>query len=112
MPKEYIYSGRDNIASVTFTQDGSALNLTNTTRVLVQFEGTGVVADTDVSTPLVSWASGAAGTLQFKLGGLGLPVGEYKATIIVFDGVFTNGQVLTHMNAPDSADVLKFQVLN
>lgn len=112
MPRELVCNLRDNYAKVKFLVDESPLNLSNTTRVLVQFDGVVTVADTDVDPALVAWDEGAAGVLKFKLGFLGLPVGDYKATVVVFDSVNTNGQAIVHKDNPISKELLRFQVVN
>lgn len=112
MAREYIYLGRDNKAIIKFLQDEAPLNLAATSRVVVEFSGTTITADTNVNSQLVDWSEGAGGVLKFKFGGLPLPPGEdYPATVVVYDAVNLQGQVLVHKDSIEGQDILKFRVV-
>lgn len=92
---EYVYKSRDNINIVNFSDQDGIIDFSAATRMLVQFDGSTVVADTDVDPTLIDFSLGS-GDVSFKFGGLSVDVGEYPASVIVFDGSHPNGQTLVH----------------
>ena len=93
MNTELVFLGRDNVNELAVTEDGQPIDFTSATRMLLKFEGSGVVADSDVSSEFISWA---ADTITLKLGSLAIVPSKYPGTLIVFDADHPNGQVLFH----------------
>lgn len=94
MISEQVYLGRDNVNELTITEDGAPLNLSGATRMLLQFEGSDVVADSLTSNEYINWTDG--GTITLKLGELPIAPSKYPATLIVYDADHDDGQVLFH----------------
>lgn len=93
---EVVYNDTDDSNPVTFYEDGVAIDLSNTTRVVVKLEGLSDI-DTDVTSTAVDFTTDSAdGTLIFNFNDLGIDPGKYLSTTIVYDASHADGQVLTH----------------
>lgn len=70
----------------------SELDFRDISRMVASFEGTAIVADTDVDPALVSWS--IDGIIELNVGGLGVPAGLRRLTLKAYDGGHPSGQVL------------------
>lgn len=93
--KEIVYKGRNNPNSVTFEQDGVEIDFSAATRMLVDFEGISTSADTADNAGLIDYSQGS-GLVEFNFNGLDIPAGLYRASVVVFDALHTDGQVLVY----------------
>lgn len=96
---EIVYSGHDNKASIVVSQDGVPMDFAAVTRMTLALRGLGVVADTDIDSDLIVWSVGG-GAIEFDLGGIDVAAGLYQATLVAYDPLHTNGQVLADPAAP------------
>ena len=95
---EVVYKGRDNPNAVTFKEDDVVIDFSAATRMVLSFKGSDVVADTDVDSTLIDWSSGA-GVVVFNLNDLVVTTSrQLPSTLIVYDPLHTNGQVLAFMD--------------
>ena len=101
------YKGRDNPNSVIFKEDGVAIPFDAATRIVCSFYGSAVVADSDAEPGLFDWSQGG-GAIEFSFNDLSVGEGTYAATLIVYDALHTDGQVLTHHTSKD----LMFRFVN
>lgn len=103
---ETVYKGSDNPNTVTFKEDGVAIDFSAATRMTLELSGLGVVADSNDNADLFDWSQGN-GVVEFNLNDLDLTEDFYPATVKVYDALHTDGQVLVHM---DTAE-LQFRVV-
>ena len=92
---EIVYLGRDNRNTIQVRQNNVPLDFAAVTRMVLYLEGWSGTADSGVDAALIDWSQGG-GLVSFALGGLDIPVGEYQASLVAFDALHPNGQVLTH----------------
>jgi hypothetical protein len=88
--KEIVYKGHNNTNTIVVKKNGTPLPFTDVTRMVCEFSGTDVVADTQADSSLIDWSQGG-GKLVFNLGGLSVPAGEREATLIVYETAHPNG---------------------
>lgn len=93
--KEVVYKGRDNPNTVIVKMDGSAMDFAAVTRMVCEFKGTDVVADTSEDSSLIDWSQGG-GVIVFNLNDLAVPAGLRAATLIVYDPNHQDGQTIIH----------------
>lgn len=93
MITEMVFLGRDNENELIIEQDGQAIDLTGVTRILLSFEGSEVVVDS-LTFAGIEWTSD--GHVKLRLGSLDIAPSKYPATLIAFDPVHDDGQVLFH----------------
>lgn len=101
---ETVYLGRDNPNFATFFLDGELIDFSPVTRFVCGFAGSDVVVDTATMPGLIR-ATEKVGQLRFFFTELAIDPSLYGATIVVFDDLHPDGQVL--ICAPD--DKLKFR---
>lgn len=94
MITEMVYLGRDNVNQLTFTEDSAAINFAGATRMVLEFDGSDVVADSALSNEYINWDTN--GNVTLKLGELPIAPSKYPATLIVYDADHDDGQVLFH----------------
>ena len=92
---EIVYRGHDNRASITVLMDGAPMDFSAVTRMTLELQGQGVVADSDVDGGLIDWSAGA-GLIEFDLGDLSLPCGLHRAILVAYDPLHPDGQVIAH----------------
>jgi hypothetical protein len=93
---ETVYKNRDNPNTVTFKEDGAAIDFSAATRMVLSFKGSAVVADTSVDGSLIDWSQGN-GVVEFNINDIGITGGcSYSATLVVYDPAHTDGQVIVH----------------
>ncbi len=109
---EIVYKGSDNPNTVTFKEDGAAIDFSAATRMTLELSGLGVVADSAVDAALMTWAlsfdkqgnpiNDANGDqyweVEFNLNDLDIAPDTYRATVKVYDPLHTDGQVVVHMD--------------
>jgi len=88
---EIVYDTRNNVALVAFKEGATAIDFASATRFILVL-GSNIV-DTAITATAIT-ATATTGELKFDLGQLSLPVGNYAATLTVFDPVHPQGQVL------------------
>lgn len=93
MISELIYLGRDNENELIIQQDGNPVDLSGVTRMLLQFEGSAVVVDS-LTFDGIDWTSD--GLVKLRLGMLPIKPSKYMATLIAFDPIHDDGQVIFH----------------
>jgi len=94
MITEMVYLGADNINELLISEDGQAVDFSGATRMLLKFEGSETVVDSQLSNEFITWDS--VGRVILKLGELDIAPSKYPATLIVFDADHDDGQVLFH----------------
>jgi hypothetical protein len=92
---EVVYKGRDNPNSITVEQDGLPLDFSAVTRMTCAFTGSATVADSDENSSLFDWDQGG-GKIEFNFNDLDIPAGNRHATLIAYDPVHPDGQVIAH----------------
>jgi len=92
--KATIYTGRNNTFTVEFQDDGAVVNLAAMTKVQVNVAGESYNSVDHAG--LFDVSDVANGRITFDLGGQNIVEAEYNASIILFDGVNTNGIVWVH----------------
>lgn len=97
---EIVYKGSDNPNTVTFKEDGVAIDFSAATRMTLELSGLGVVADSNDNADLFDWSQGS-GVVEFNLNDLDLAEDFYPATVRVYDAQRTDGQVLVHMDTAE-----------
>lgn len=94
MITERVFLGRDNVNVLTITEDDTAVDFGGATRMLLEFDGSDVVADSLLSNDYINWD--AEGNITLKLGELPIEPSKYPATLTVFDPEHDDGQVVFH----------------
>jgi hypothetical protein len=92
---EIVYRGHDNKASITVSMDGEPMDFSAVTRMTLELQGQGVVADSDVDAGLIDWSAGD-GLVEFDLGAIDLARGSYEAILVAYDNAHQAGQVIAH----------------
>ena len=93
MITEMVYLGRDNVNALLVSEDGQATDLDGVTRIVMNFEGSGVQIDSNLSNEYISWSGN---TIELRLGSLDIPPGKYPTTLVAYDADHDDGQVLFH----------------
>lgn len=94
MITELVYLSRDNINELTIAEDGEAVDFSGATRMVLSFDGSGVVVDSLLSNEYINWS--ADGKVTLKLGDLPIAPSKYAATLVVYDVDHDDGQVIFH----------------
>ncbi len=92
---EIVYSGHDNRPRITISQDGVPMDFAAVTRITLALRGFATLIDSAVDAGLIDWSAGA-GVVSFDLGAAGIPVGLYQGTLVAYDALHPDGQVLAH----------------
>ena len=109
---EIVYKGSDNPNTVTFKEDGVAIDFSAATRMTLELSGLGVVADSGVDAALMTWAlsfdkqggpinddnGDQYWEVEFNLNDLDITPDTYRATVKVYDPLHMDGQVVVHMD--------------
>lgn len=93
---EFVYKNRDNPNIIIISEDGTPIDFTTATRMVLSFDGSPVVADTDINNTLIDWSQGG-GIVEFNINDL--PISFYRplpATLTVYDPAHLDGQTLIH----------------
>lgn len=97
--EEVVFSGYNNVNTITVSQtvDGltSVVDFSATTRMVLEFDGTDVTADSDDSSDAIDWSEGS-GKITFRLEELSIAKRRFKATLIQYDADHPDGQILFH----------------
>ena len=102
---ETVYLDRDNPNTVTLSEDGALIDFGATTRMILSFEGSAIVADTSVDATLIDWSAGL-GVVEFNLNDLAIDAGsELYATLVSYDATHTDGQVLISSSVSRKATI-------
>lgn len=94
MITEMVYLGRDNVNQLTISEDDAPVNFSAATRMVLEFDGSDVKADSALSNDYINWD--AQGNITLKLGELPIEPSKYPATLIVYDADHDDGQVIFH----------------
>jgi hypothetical protein len=96
MITEMIYQGRDNENELIFDQSiaGAANFFEGVTRMVLTFRGSDAVVDSAINPELISWT--ADGHVSVRLGMLPITPSKYFGTLIAYDPVHDDGQVIFH----------------
>ena len=105
MTIETVFKLRDNTNTVNFSDDNGVIDFTGATRGVLKFEGSLIVADTDVDPTLIDFTLGS-GDVAFNLNSLLVAEGEFPASFIVYDVLHPLGQIIVH--AEDKKLVFRF----
>ena len=93
---EIVFKQRDNINTVTFTDDSGVLDFAATTRMVLKFEGSTESVDTDIDPTFIDFSTGS-GVVIFKLGTLTIADDTVlPASLINYDPAHLNGQIIVH----------------
>lgn len=92
---EVVYLGRDNPIAIQLSEDGQVLDLSGITRMTLEVAGHGVVVDSAENSSGIIW-EGPDGVIRMNLGDAEVPPGVYAATIVAYDPLHPDGQVLVH----------------
>ena len=87
---EVVYLGYDNTIDLLLEADGVAVDLVNVNRAVLTFGA--YTIDSDVTANIFTWTGlGVTGKMRIKLGGQSIVSGTYKATLVLYDVINTNG---------------------
>jgi hypothetical protein len=93
MPTEWVYLGHDNAIRVKILSNGSAVDLSATTRVTLTVS-TVLIASTNHATQALTWAKAGydTGEVRIRLGdNTAISAGDYEAPIVLYDATETDG---------------------
>ena len=92
MSTEILYLGRDNTIDLKLKADGSAVDLTNATKITASFDDT-LISSTNKATGAITWDQEGyeTGEIRLDLGAEDIDEETYTVPIIVYDAVNTNG---------------------
>jgi hypothetical protein len=99
---EIVFNGRDNKARITISQDGVPMDFAAIVRMTLSLAGRSTVIDSDSDPAHIAWSAGD-GVVEFDLGEVSVAPGLYQATLVAYDALHTDGQVLAH---PAAAQLL------
>lgn len=88
---EIVHDGRDNTVDLQLTEDGTAIDHSAITRVVIAFDTALSDLDSAQTPALFDFTDPAKLTL--KLGSASLPEGRHRATLVIYDPQNTNGIV-------------------
>ena len=88
---ETIHLTHDNSIDLSFVIDGVVAELSNTTRMTVEF-GDDIV-DSDTSPDAFDWLEGDIGKVYLSFGDESINVGSYNALVTIYDAVNVDGVV-------------------
>lgn len=93
---ELVYRNRANANTIVLRQDGELIDFTPVTRMVVMFNGSAAVVDSDSDSSLIDWSTGN-GAIVFKLNTFDIIERiALAATLIAYDPLHAAGQVLVH----------------
>lgn len=109
---EIVYLGYDNPNTITVNDsDGNAFDFSSVTRMVCILEDdAGTTFDTAVDATLIDFSLGS-GQVQFNFQDANVVPGNYKARLIEYDPVHTDGQALFHED-DDEDYALRFKFLS
>jgi hypothetical protein len=93
MITEMVFLGHDNENEFLVEQDGQPVDFTGVTRMRLSFDGSEVTADS-LTFAGVSWTNN--GRVQLRLGSLAIAPSRYMGTLVAYDPVHDDGQVIFH----------------
>ena len=88
---ETIHLTHDNSIDLSFVIDGVVADLSNTTRMTVEF-GDDIV-DSDTSPDAFDWSDAEDGKMYLSFGDESIDVGSYNALVAIYDAVNVDGVV-------------------
>ena len=95
---ETVYKLRDNPNTVTFSEDGVVIDFSAATRMVLTLKRVGKIADTNDDAALIDWSQGG-GVVEFNLNDIVITSkSDLYATLVVYDALHTDGQILAHMD--------------
>ena len=87
---ETIHLGHDNSIDLSFVIDGVVADLSNITRITIEFGDDTV--DSDTSSSAFNWTEGD-GKMYLSFGDESIDVGSYNALVTIYDAVNDDGVV-------------------
>ena len=102
-----VYPGSDRPCKLKILQDSAPVDFSAVTRMKAEFIESSIVADSNINSAYFNWSLGD-GVVVFDFSDLGLPVGQYIATITEFDSLHPNGQPFV---SPADGNVVIFNVV-
>ena len=98
-----VFKTHDNTVTLTFTDDGAAVDLSSNTKIEVIINGTTIDS---VATPTAfDQTNAATGVILLDFGSQSITVGSYAIRVIIYDATNTNGVVWAHENASSALTV-------
>lgn len=90
---EYVYNGRDNTIDLLLKADGSAVDLSTVTRMIIKDKNGAWEVDEDDSASAFDRDTDVTGKVIIALGDQGITARNYQVQLIVYDPNNTNGIV-------------------
>ena len=92
---EYTYNDRNNTIDLSLKADGTVVDLSSVTRMIIEDIAGGWSVDYDVAPGNVAfdWSTGITGKVILSLGAQSLTAGTYSVRLIVYDPSNTDGIV-------------------
>ena len=90
MSYEVVYLGHDNTIGLRLLSDDVIYDLSDTTRMTLQFDD--IVIDSDLHSGVFDWSQGD-GELYLTLGDQTIPESVYYAELVVYSTSYTDGNV-------------------
>lgn len=100
--EERVYLARNNAIDLELREDGVAVDLSAVTRVRLELfdqadaDADPIVADSNDTPGILDLTDGASGMLRLVLGAVLSSAGSYRARLVLYDDVNTDGLVWTH----------------
>jgi hypothetical protein len=103
---EYVWLGHDNHVNVILKEDGSAVDTSGLTKITITLNSTTYSSTNQANDP-IRWNQGGydTGEIRIDLGGETIPVGRYRAYIVVYDATNTDGIVWSDLTIRVKAEV-------
>lgn len=95
MSYEVVHLGHDNTIDLQLLSDGVIYDLSDTTRMTLQFDDT--VIDSDLHAGVFDWSQGD-GKLYLTLGDQSITTGVYYAELVVYSTSYVDGNVWRSFN--------------
>ena len=103
MSKEAVYNNSDNKVTLTFTDDGAAIDVSTASKIEVIIGGTTI--DTIADSGAFDLSNSNVGVVKLDFGAKGITSGAYSVRIVVYDIVNTNGIVWAHENGETKVSI-------
>lgn len=104
MTIETIYKDRNNPVSKVISRNGSPIDFSTVTRIILSFVGSNVIVDeaTGDSSSEIDWQSnGSNGELFFRLKDVVIDAGTYPVWMTVVDPLHAEGQIIIDPSVHD-----------
>lgn len=112
LPEISVYNGLGNVESVVLGRVSagvvSVVDLATASRITLRlYDGSAVLVatvDSALAPTAITWAiAPAAGQVEFALGGLGLPLGVWRAKLVVYSIAVPTGELIAPPGGGDYA---------